>query len=279
MLIRQCMTPKSLAHRDGKLLRNWCVIEFGCAQAEADVSIISVCVRGIVDTGWGGLKYSQEILGYKYCKTRTYRGKPIKGNTIRHYHAVIHKALQDAVVVLHILQYNVADYVVAPKIDNYVAPYADTDELHELINDLMQSPIRVPVMFAAFYGMRRSEALGIRKAVIDRKKKTITVCHTIIEVNLNSVYTRSGQNSTPNSNATNLHSSQKRCCSFCISSSNASPTFQVQKSIFHQMTKPIQVTVILPLLLAISFSRNDDIHSSISGISNDLIGVIPTIGQ
>ena len=101
-------------------------------------------------------------------------------------------------------------------------------------------------------------------------------CFLII---LNSVYTRSGQSSTPNSNATNLHSSQKRCCSFCISSSNASPTFQVQKSIFHQMTKPIQVTVILPLLLAISFSRNDDIHSSISGISNDLIGVISTIGQ
>ena len=76
-------------------------------------------------------------LFYKYCKTRTYRGKPIKGNTIRHYHAVIHKALQDAVVVLRILQYNVADYVVAPKVDNYVAPYADTDELRELVNDLM----------------------------------------------------------------------------------------------------------------------------------------------
>ena len=96
---------------------------------------------------------------------------------------------------------------------------------------------------------------------------------------LNSVYTRSGQNSKPNSNATNLHSSQKRCCSFGISSSNASPAFQVQKSIFHQMKKPIQVTVILPLLLAISLSWNDDIHPSISGISNDLIGVIPTIGQ
>lgn len=106
-----------------------------------------------------------------------------------------------------------------------------------------------------------------------------SLCGKIYCCRLNSVYTRSSQNSTPNSNATNLHSSQKRCCSFCISSSNASPTFQVQKSIFHQMTKPIQVTVILPLLLAISFSRNDDIHSSISGISNDLIGVIPTIGQ
>ena len=110
---------------------------------------------------------------------------------------------------------------------------------------------------------------AVERSKLDRKTN----------IELNSVYTRSGQNSTPNSNATNLHSSQKRCCSFCISSSNASPTFQVQKSIFHQMTKPIQVTVILPLLLAISFSRNDDIHSSISGISNDLIGVIPTIGQ
>ena len=116
------------------------------------------------------------------------------------------------------------------------------------------------------------------KIIVDNEERGKTLQMKVLSY-LNSVYTRSGQNSTPNSNATNLHSSQKRCCSFCISSSNASPTFQVQKSIFHQMTKPIQVTVILPLLLAISFSRNDDIHSSISGISNDLIGVIPTIGQ
>ena len=112
----------------------------------------------------------------------------------------------------------------------------------------------------------------VNRKILDIKGREITSL-------LNSVYTRSSQNSTPNSNATNLHCCQKRCCSFGISSSNASPAFQVQKSIFHQMTKPIKVTVILPLLLAISLSWNDDIHSSISGISNDLIGVIPTIGQ
>ena len=133
-----------------------------------------------------------------------------------------------------------------------------------------------------YYNLDVIIAMGYR---VNSQKAMSFICCRCCSFNwqrklgLNSVYTRSGQNSTPNSNATNLHSSQKRCCSFCISSSNASPTFQVQKSIFHQMTKPIQVTVILPLLLAISFSRNDDIHSSISGISNDLIGVIPTIGQ
>ena len=137
-----------------------------------------------------------------------------------------------------------------------------------------------------FCDIKQHPYLGPKKALkwMEKNHPSAFVCYKNALDNfsinsLNSVYTRSGQNSTPNSNATNLHSSQKRCCSFCISSSNASPTFQVQKSIFHQMTKPIQVTVILPLLLAISFSRNDDIHSSISGISNDLIGVIPTIGQ
>lgn len=134
----------------------------------------------------------------------------------------------------------------------------------ETMNDIDGARSKNPFSVSPYRHQRRYDAKYIPES---------------IAIQLNSVYTRSGQNSTPNSNATNLHSSQKRCCSFCISSSNASPTFQVQKSIFHQMTKPIQVTVILPLLLAISFSRNDDIHSSISGISNDLIGVIPTIGQ
>ena len=151
-----------------------------------------------------------------------------------------------------------------------------TDYLHLQILELL-------LTFAREYS--QSPAHEVSEKVYDKYRSMVeNAIHFIDQhynepLTLNSVYTRSGQNSTPNSNATNLHSSQKRCCSFCISSSNASPTFQVQKSIFHQMTKPIQVTVILPLLLAISFSRNDDIHSSISGISNDLIGVIPTIGQ
>lgn len=125
-------------------------------------------------------------LFYKDCKKRQGRnGKPITGNTVLHYHSTIHKALQDAVVLLRLLDYNPADYVVKPKKDNYVAAYADTDELQALMRDLLDSPIRVPVMLGAFYGMRRSEALGIRKMAIDRKKKTITVSHTVIEVSVN----------------------------------------------------------------------------------------------
>ena len=68
---------------------------------------------------------------------------------------------------------------------------------------------------------------------------------------------------------------RKRCCSFCVSrSSNASPTFSGAKRHFPPDDEADTSNGHTPLLLAISFSRNDDIHSSISGISNNLIGVL-----
>ena len=45
------------------------------------------------------------------------------------------------------------------------------------------------------------------------------------------------------------------------------------------MTKPIQITVIRPLLFAISLGRNDNIHPRVSSIGYDLVGVVPAISQ
>ena len=45
------------------------------------------------------------------------------------------------------------------------------------------------------------------------------------------------------------------------------------------MTEPIQITVILPLLFAISFGRNYNIHLDTSSIGYDLVRVVPPISQ
>lgn len=45
------------------------------------------------------------------------------------------------------------------------------------------------------------------------------------------------------------------------------------------MTEPIQITVILPFLFAISLGRNNNVHPNTSGISYDLVDIIPTISQ
>jgi len=52
---------------------------------------------------------------------------------------------------------------------------------------------------------------------------------------LNSVDTRSRQNSEPKSDTANLHSSYKRRCEFGVSCCYTSPTFQMQESVFDQV--------------------------------------------
>ena len=45
--------------------------------------------------------------------------------------------------------------------------------------------IETPVMLAAFYGLRRSEAVGLRWDAIDFQQNTITIQHTVIACRLN----------------------------------------------------------------------------------------------
>ena len=48
--------------------------------------------------------------------------------------------------------------------------------------------IETPVMLAAFYGLRRSEAVGLRWDAIDFQQNTITIQHTVIACRLNGKY-------------------------------------------------------------------------------------------
>ena len=68
---------------------------------------------------------------------------------------------------------------------------ADTDtitahdkELEELFAATKGDLLELPIMLAAFYGLRRSEVLGLRWDAIDFDKKTITIKHTVTQTNL-----------------------------------------------------------------------------------------------
>lgn len=50
----------------------------------------------------------------------------------------------------------------------------------------------MPVMLAAFYGLRRSEALGVRWSNIDFRAKTISISHKVVETNIGGKYQPQG---------------------------------------------------------------------------------------
>ena len=111
----------------------------------------------------------------------------VKSNTVIHYHALIHRALKYAVKTDQ-LSVNPADKVDRPRKNGFQPAFYDKDEINQLLACVKGTLIETPVMLAAFYGLRRSEAVGLRWNAIDFQQNTITIQHTVIACRLNGKY-------------------------------------------------------------------------------------------
>lgn len=108
----------------------------------------------------------------------------VTANTVIHRHANIRKALQYAVRT-GLLDYNPADRVERPKKEQFSGSIYNDKELGQLFEITKGDPIELGVILAAFYGLRRSEVVGLRWDAIDFEQKTITIRHTVTQVSLN----------------------------------------------------------------------------------------------
>ena len=104
-------------------------------------------------------------------------------NLQKNYHANIRKALSDA-AKLKLIPYNPAAEVERPKKDNFVASYYSADELMEVLPIFANTKMELPVMLAAFYGLRRSEVIGLQWSAIDFERKIVTISRTFERINV-----------------------------------------------------------------------------------------------
>ena len=105
----------------------------------------------------------------------------LSANTVIHRHANIRKALQYAMKTGLILN-NPADLVERPKKIQYVGGFYNEKELAKLFDAVKGDPIELGVIVAAFYGLRRSEVVGLKWDAIDFVKKTVTIRHTVTQM-------------------------------------------------------------------------------------------------
>ena len=104
--------------------------------------------------------------------------KRVSANTVIHYHAIIHRALKYAVKT-DLIDVNPADKVERPRKDRFTASFYDGNEVNRLFQAARGSALELPVMLAAFYGLRRSEVVGLKWDAIDFENKTIAIRHTV----------------------------------------------------------------------------------------------------
>lgn len=115
----------------------------------------------------------QKFYTYLYSKELT-------GNTVLHYHNVIRKALQTA-LKLDLILSNPADRVERPKKEQFIGSFYSQSELNTLFTFIKNDPLKIVIYLTSFYGLRRSEVLGLKWEAFNFEDKTITIKHKAIE--------------------------------------------------------------------------------------------------
>ena len=112
---------------------------------------------------------------YKYQMDRG-----VSANTVIHYHANIRKCLDQAFRD-DLIPCNYAAKAHRPKKSEFISEYYNRDELLDLFNVVKNKKIEFAVLMASYYGLRRSEIIGLKWSCIDFKNKMFIIRHTVTE--------------------------------------------------------------------------------------------------
>jgi integrase len=74
------------------------------------------------------------------------------------------------------------DLVIRPKPETFIANYYSNEEASKVINISKNSLMELPVLFAAFYGLRRSEIVGLKWDCFNFDEDVFMIRHTVTAI-------------------------------------------------------------------------------------------------
>lgn len=104
----------------------------------------------------------------------------LSADTIIKHNVIIRGALQDA-MKKNLIPYNPAERATLPTKTKYMSKAYSIEQANALLEVIEEEPMKPAVILGLFYGLRRSEALGLRWRDIDFEKGTIRICNTVVK--------------------------------------------------------------------------------------------------
>lgn len=147
---------------------------------KSDPKLIDITPK-IMDTFF---KYS---LKYGKINPKTKAREPLAVRSVRSYKSILYAAFSQAMIDGIIKINPVADVRVHGKKNSDYSEdllFLTEEEISSLLHFVAKRyPRLLPITFmGAYYGLRRSEILGLKWSAIDFSKKTITINHTVVRV-------------------------------------------------------------------------------------------------
>ena len=197
----------------------------------------------------------------------------VSANTVIHRHANIHKALKYAFKV-GLIPYNPADRVERPRKNSFSSGVYGDKELEDLFAAAKGTKLELAIILGAFYGLRRSEIVGLKWDAIDFEKKRFSIQYTVTETNIGGKQTivEKERTKTKSSRRTlpivepferlliELRASQDKNCKVCGKSYCTDYLDFVYVDELGRRIKPGYITMAFPKLLAKSGLKRIRFH-------------------
>jgi integrase len=105
--------------------------------------------------------------------------KTLSANSVRKHLANISKCL-DSAVKQNIIAFNPAKRIELPKKERYTgAKHYNERQIEQLLEASKGDPLEMVILLTLFYGLRRSEIIGLKWDSVDFHNDTITIEHTV----------------------------------------------------------------------------------------------------
>ena len=89
----------------------------------------------------------------------------------------------DRAVKQNIIAYNPVSRIDLPKKNKFMgAKYYNEKQIEQLLEQSKGDLLEIVILLAVFYGLRRSEVLGLKWVAIDLDNNTITIKHTVTKI-------------------------------------------------------------------------------------------------
>lgn len=108
-------------------------------------------------------------------------GKGLSGSSVKHFACVLHPAFKEAYKNGY-LEKNIIALLDLPKKEKYRGNYYDRNDFDKFFECIKGHDLELALKVASYYGLRRSELLGLRWDAIDFDKKTIHIGHKLVVV-------------------------------------------------------------------------------------------------
>lgn len=107
--------------------------------------------------------------------------KGLTGSTVIKYHNLLHSIFKDA-FKKHVIKENPfdSDEIKKPEAGAYNVTFYNATEMKKMLDCLKDDPLRIVVIIASFYGLRRSEVLGIKWDAIDFDNNALYIQHKVV---------------------------------------------------------------------------------------------------